>query len=85
MFALLPAATVAFQINMVYTSRLSSHMVETTNSNNPVAMAREDDVSFLDIPGEVQNEIYLVVLEGTGACLTKNFRIAMSTNLSLEA
>lgn len=45
----------------------------------------ENKISFLDLPGELQNEIYLTVLEDTGAYLTNNLRIAMPTNLSLAS
>ena len=45
----------------------------------------ENKISFLDLPGELQNEIYLAVLEDTGAHLTNKLRIAMPTNLSLAS
>ena len=44
---------------------------------------RPQDWCFLDLPGEVQNEIYSAILAETGAFLTRDLRIAMPTSLSL--
>ena len=44
---------------------------------------RPEEWSFLDLPAEVQGEIYLAVLDQAGAYLAKYLRIAMPTNLSL--
>ncbi|KAI5370344.1 hypothetical protein Slin15195_G012210 [Septoria linicola] len=49
----------------------------------PSQKQRENEWSFLDLPGEVQNAIYLAVLSEKGAILTKALRITMPNNLGL--
>ena len=43
----------------------------------------DEEWSFIDLPGEIQNEVYQAVLDQAGAYLVKNLRIAMPTSLSL--
>ena len=50
---------------------------------NSSTRQRPEEWSFLDLPGELLNEVYLAVLDQCGAFLVKNLRIAMPTNLSL--
>ena len=53
--------------------------------DGPYPVSTRQDVnriSFLDLSGEIQNEIYLAVLEDTGAYLTPSLRIAMPSSLS---
>lgn len=44
---------------------------------------RNDQMSFLDLPGEIQNHMHSAVLKTCGAYLTLDLRIAMPSNWSL--
>lgn len=57
--------------------------VEQAGPFAPSIRQHPEAVSFLDLPSELQIEIYSLILAESGGLLTKDLRIAMPTSLSL--